>query len=148
MSSTHLSLQYHLVFSTKNRQPFIQDAWRDHLHRFLGGCLKQVDATPLEINGVADHVHLLAGLKSTHRLADVLKDIKTASSRWVHEHQELPRFAWQEGYGAFTVSESDVPNVRRYIAAQREHHRTRRFEDEYRLLLHEHNVTFDEHYLW
>ena len=102
----------------------------------------------MEIGGVADHVHLLLGLRATHSLADVVRELKTASSRWIHEELRVLRFGWQDGYGAFTVSRSNVPPVRKYIATQEEHHRTRRFEDEYLDLLKKHEIGFDERFLW
>ena len=97
MSSTHLSLHYHIVFSTKDRHRFIEEKWREELHAYLGGCIKAVGAVPEEIGGVEDHVHLLLGLRATHCLADVLREIKTVSSRWVHEKIRMPQFGWQEG---------------------------------------------------
>lgn len=112
MPSTHVSLHYHVVFSTKERHPWIDSAWREDLHGYLGGCVKKLDGVPVEIGGVADHVHLLVGLRATHCLADVVREIKTASSRWIHEELRVPRFGWQEGYGAFTVSRSNVQAVR------------------------------------
>jgi REP element-mobilizing transposase RayT len=148
MPSTHLSLHYHVVFSTKNRQNWIEPAWREDLHRYLGGCLKTLDGIPLEIGGVGDHVHLLIGLRATHSLAEVLREIKKASSRWVHEEKGIPTFAWQEGYGAFTVSRSNIEPVRKYIVTQEEHHRKRTFQDEYLDLLKKHEITFDERFVW
>ena len=148
MPSTHLSLNYHVVFSTKDRHPWIEPGWRDDLHRYLGGCVKTLEGVPVEIGGIADHVHLLLGLRAAHCLADVMREIKTASSRWVHEELHLPRFGWQEGYAAFTVSRSNVQAVRQYIATQAEHHKKRRFEDEYLELLKKHEVEFDERFLW
>ena len=148
MSSTHLSLHYHVVFSTKDRHRFIEPAWRDELHAYRGGCIKTVGAVPEEIGGVEDHVHLLLGLRATHCLADVLREIKTVSSRWVHEKIRMPQFSWQEGYGAFTVSRSNITSVRRYIAAQEEHHREHTFQEEYLGLLKKHQIAFDERFLW
>lgn len=148
MPSTHLSLHYHVVFSTKNRHPTIDPAWQNDLHAYLGGCIKTLDAFPEEIGGVGDHVHLLIGLRATHTVADVLREIKTASSRWVHENAALPTFRWQEGYGAFTVSRSNITSVRNYIATQPEHHRKRTFQDEYRDLLTKHEIEFDERFTW
>ena len=148
MPSTHLSLHYHVVFSTKERRRSITIAWRERLHRFLGGCIRQLDATPLEVGGVDDHCHLLFGLRATHRLADVLRDIKTASSSMVHREIGEPSFAWQEGYGGFTVSKSGVDVVRAYIRNQEEHHRTRTFQQEYRALLEAHGIAFEKKYLW
>ncbi len=148
MPSTHLSLHYHVVFSTKERHPWIEAEWRDELHRYLGGCVKTLDAIPEQVGGIADHVHLLLGLRATHCLADVLREIKKASSRWVHEEKRRPEFAWQEGYGAFTVSTSNLESVREYIATQEEHHRRRPFQDEYLALLKTHEISFDERFLW
>ena len=140
MPSTHLSLHYHFVFSTKDRFPFIVEPWRADLHRFLGACLKTSGCVPQEIGGVADHVHLAVGLRATHCVADVLMDIKKASSRWVHTTIGVPKFRWQEGYGAFTISESNLPRVRSYVAGQAAHHKRRTFEDEYRELLTKHRI--------
>jgi REP element-mobilizing transposase RayT len=102
----------------------------------------------LDIGGTADHVHLLIGLKPTHALADVLRTLKGDSSKWIHEELRQNDFAWQEGYGAFTVSKSDVDAVRRYVQDQEEHHRKRTFQEEYRALLERHGIDFDERYLW
>ncbi|MEO8378084.1 MAG: IS200/IS605 family transposase [Acidobacteriota bacterium] len=143
-----MSLHYHVVFSTKDRQPFIEPAWREDLHRYLGGCIKTLGGIPEEIGGIEDHVHLLLGLRATHCLADVLRDIKTASSKWAHEERHLPRFGWQDGYGAFTVSRSNIDSVRSYIATQEEHHRKHPFQSEYLALLKKHHVEFDERFLW
>jgi len=104
MSSTHLSLHYHLVFGTKNHEPVITSAWRDRLHAYLGGAIRTLDGVPGAVGGMADHVHLLIGLRATHTLADVLREIKSVSSKWVQEEVGVGSFAWQEGYGGFTVS--------------------------------------------
>jgi REP element-mobilizing transposase RayT len=122
MSSTYLSLHYHLVFSTKNREPLIAAAWRARLHEYLGGTIAGLGGFPQGVGGVADHVHLLVGLKATHCLADVLRELKKASSLWVHQEIGLDRFAWQEGYGAFTVSATARDAVNHYISNQEEHH--------------------------
>jgi REP element-mobilizing transposase RayT len=148
MPSTHLSLHFHVVFSTKNREPRIATEWRDRLHAYLGGVARNSGAVPEIVGGVADHVHLLLGLTATARLADVVRDIKAVSSKWVHEEPGDQAFAWQEGYGAFTVSPSHRENVRSYIARQEEHHRKRTFQEEYLELLHRCGVDFDERYLW
>lgn len=147
MSSTHLSLHYHLVFGTKNRETVISSAWRDRLHAYLGGVIRTLDGVPEAVDGVADHVHLLVGLRATHTLADVLREIKSVSSAWVHKELGVSSFAWQEGYGAFTVSASQLENVRAYIQQQEEHHRTRTFREEYLTLLQRHGVEFDERYV-
>src|SRR5260370_790012 len=104
MSSTYLSLHYHLVFSTKNRAPFIKETWITQLHEYLGGIVAGLGGFPQGTGGVADHVHLLVGLKATHCLADFMRELKKASSVWVHENTPEGDFAWQEGYSAFTFS--------------------------------------------
>ena len=147
MSSTYLSLHYHLVFGTKNRESFIDPAWRASLHEYLGGTLLGLDAFPEGIGGVGDHVHILVGLKSTHCLADVLRELKKASSGWVHEKIKLPSFAWQEGYAAFTVSATSRKAVRKYIAHQEEHHRTKSFREELIEMLEKAGIEFDSKYL-
>ena len=146
MSST-LSLHYHLIFGTQNREPWIAPTWRPRLHAYLGGILSSLDAVPEAIGGVDDHVHLLVGLRATHTLATVLREMKTASSRWVHEEIHLREFAWQEGYGAFTVSASQIESVRVYIMGQEEHHRTRSFQEEYVALLQKSGVVFDSRFV-
>lgn len=147
MSSTHLSLHYHIVFGTKNHEPIIQLAWRADLHPYLGGIIRTADGIAESVGGVSDHVHLLIGLRATHRLADVLRELKSVSSGWVHDEIGMRAFAWQEGYGAFTVSASQCKAVRRYIEQQAEYHRTRAFREEYLELLRRSGVEFDEHYV-
>ena len=147
MPSTHTSLHYHLVFSTKDRRPEIGPDVIDDLHRYAGGVVRSMGGIPLEIGGVMDHIHLLVGLKPTHILSDVLRDLKKATSIWMHEHGK-PLFSWQEGYGAFTASKSTVPPIREYIRNQEAHHRHRTFQEEYLSLLEEHEIDFDRRYLW
>ena len=125
MPSTHLSLHCHLVFGTKNHEPVIHKSWRPRLHGYLGGIVTTLGGVPQAIGGVANHVHLLVGLRATHRLADVVRDLKSVSSGWVHHEIRMIGFSWQEGYGAFTVSASQRESVRTYVLAQEEHHRTR-----------------------
>src|ERR1700674_2256070 len=121
MPSTYLSLHYHLVFSTKNRSPLIKDEWIAELHKYLGGAVSGLGGFSQGIGGVADHVHLLVGLKATHCLAEVMRELKKVSSAWVHKQIGLRTFAWQEGYAAFTVSAPTRPAVQQYIANQEEH---------------------------
>ena len=147
MPSTHLSLHYHLVFSTKDRRALIVPEWRERLHAYMGGILNSMGAFPQAIGGVADHVHLLVGLKATHCLADVMRDLKRGSSEWVHDTISERAFAWQEGYGAFTVSANVRDGVRLYIARQEEHHRTLTFREEYLEFLRRGGVEFDERFV-
>jgi len=148
MASTHLSLHYHIIFSTKNRVPMIDDAWRGRLHAYIGGVIKTSNGIPEAIGGVADHVHLLLGLRATVCLADVVRDVKAHSSRWVHDEIGKRDFSWQEGYGAFTVSASQIDDVRGYIARQEEHHHKRSFQEEYVGFLKRCGIAYDDRYLW
>ena len=148
MPSTHLSLHYHVVFGTKEHASCIDPKWRKDLHAYLGGTIRTLGGVPETIGGVADHVHLLVGLMATHRLADVLRETKAVSSRWVHETIGLRPFAWQEGYGAFTVSASQREVVRDYIERQEEHHRRQTFREEYLALLQRSGVEFDARYVF
>lgn len=148
MPTTHLSLNIHIVFSTKERCAYIEPVWRERLHAFFGGAIRQTGAIPDAVGGVADHVHLLVGLRATHCLADVVQDIKTASSKWVHREICQPIFSWQEGYGAFTVSPTQRAAVKRYIAGQEAHHRMRSYQEEYLELLKKAEVEFDPKFLW
>lgn len=147
MASTFLSLHYHLVFSTKNRIPFIDAAWRTRLFEYLGGTVNGLGGFAEGVGGVADHVHLLVGLKATHCLADFMRELKKASSVWVHEEIGLRHFAWQEGYAAFTVSPTARPQVRSYVGNQEEHHRAKTFREELMELLKQAGVRFEERYL-
>ena len=131
MPSTHLSLHYHLVFSTKDRIAMIAPEWRGRLHAFLGGVVRQLDGIPQTVGGVGDHVHLLIGLGAMHRLADVMREIKSVSSRWVHEEVGVKLFSWQEGYGALSVGERSLETVKEYAAKQKEHHREGKIIDVY-----------------
>jgi REP element-mobilizing transposase RayT len=148
MPSTHLSLHCHIVFSTKDRYPFIAENWRDRLHEFLGGVVCAADGVPEAIGGTGNHVHLLVGLRSTHSLAVFVQDVKQTSSRWIHETIGVKNFAWQPGYGAFSVSVSNCDAVKKYIAGQVEHHRTKTFQQEYVTFLKKHLVEYDEKYLF
>ena len=147
MPSTYLSLHYHLVFGTKNREATISLEWRARLHDYLGGTIRGLGGFPEGIGGVADHVHLLVGLKATHCLADVMRELKKASSAWVHEGIGVPAFAWQEGYAAFTVSATSRDAVRHYIANQEEHHRVKSFREELVEMLNKAGIEYDPQYL-
>lgn len=148
MPSTHLALHYHVIYSTKDRLSVITSSWRERLHAYLGGVVRNVGGIAEAVGGVEDHVHLLIGLRATHCLADVVRDIKAVSSRWVHDEVNIRDFAWQEGYGAFTVSPSQRVTVRDYIGEQEEHHRRRTFQEEYMEFLQRSGVEYDERFLW
>jgi REP element-mobilizing transposase RayT len=144
---SYTNLLYHIVYATKDRAPLITNTLRPRLHQYLGGTVRGLDGLALEINGVADHVHLLVRLKPALSLSEFLSKLKANSSLWA-KRQTSGRFAWQSRYSAFTVSESQAERVRQYIRNQEEHHRRTSFEDELRALLRAHRVDFDEAYLW
>ena len=137
MSHTYTKLNTHIVFATWDRRPLIRDEIAGRLHGYLGGIIKDHSCVPIEINGAEDHVHILARLKPTIAPADLLEAIKASSSGWLNREFHFPtaKFRWQAGYSAFSVSESAVPSVTRYIERQKEHHRTRTFEEELREIL-------------
>ncbi len=147
MASTYLSLHYHITFSTKYRKPLIVDAWRDRLHEYLGGTVRGLKGIPESIGGVEDHVHLLAGLRATHCLANFVRDLKKAGTSWVQDQKLDPQFSWQEGYAAFTVSPNSREGVRKYIGNQVEHHRRMNYLDELKRILEEAGVEYDPKYL-
>jgi putative transposase len=148
MSSTHLSLYIHVVFGTKHQRPLIVANWRLRFHAFIGGAIRALDMIPEAVGGVSDHVHLLIGIRATHRLADVMRDVKRTSSAWVHETTGDKEFEWQDGYGAFSVSASLIEKVKDYIANQEEHHQKKTFQEEYLEFLKSSGVEYDERYLW
>ena len=147
MPSTYLSLDYHLVFSTKDRSPLIQQSWRSRLHEYLGGTVAGLEGFPEGVGGMADHVHLVVGLKATHCLADFMRELKKASSAWVRDEIGMRTFTWQEGYAAFTVSPSARPEVQSYIARQEVHHRNRTFREELVEMLERAGVEYAPRYL-
>ena len=145
MSHTHFL--YHIVFGTKDRIASIHPEWEQELYSYLSGIVKNCEGRSLEINGVADHVHLLVRLGPTAAIADFMRELKAGSSRWVRQGLDA-KFSWQRRYGAFSVSESASETVRKYIRNQKEHHRVQTFEDEYKGLLTKHGIEFDDRYLW
>jgi len=149
MAGKHISLLVHFVWSTFDREPWILPTWEDELYKVIGGIFRKRNAKLLEAGGISDHIHLYASLPSTISLAEIVNTVKSNSSRWVHEEFRNRRgFAWQEGYGAFSVSKSSEANVLRYIQRQKEHHRRRDFKDEFVDLLNRHKIEYDERYIW
>jgi len=138
----------HLVFSTKHRRPFLHDDdLRNDLHSFLGGISKKLDCPPILIGGVEDHVHLLARFGRKISQAEWVKELKRVSNLWLRD-RGLNGFEWQGGYADFSVSQSNLDQVKKYIAKQKEHHRKLSFQEEVRALLTKHRIEWDERYLW
>jgi REP element-mobilizing transposase RayT len=144
---SYTSLRYHIVFSTKNRARFIEQAWAELLHGYLGASIDSLGGIPLRVGGVEDHVHLAAILKATHCVADVVRQIKSVSSAWIHREIGDRRFDWQDGYAAFSVSASVMDRVIAYINGQREHHRIKTFKEELEELLKANGIAYDPRYL-
>jgi REP element-mobilizing transposase RayT len=147
MSGTYTKLYYHLVFSTKNRSGYITPAIEDELHKYLGGIVRGLGGVCIEINGMPDHLHLLAILPPKLALSDVMRDLKANSSKWVYETKSIPMFGWQDGYAAFSVSQSQLDAVCQYIRGQKNHHAQRDFKSELIGLLERHAIEYDAKYL-
>jgi len=150
MAQSLSRLWTHLIFSTKGRFPFLHDKiLRRDMHAYLAEMLRTHDCETLIVGGVEDHTHSLFALSRTHSIASVVKEVKRTSSGWIKEaSRKLSKFHWQGGYAAFSVSQSNVADVIRYIENQEEHHRRVSFQDEYRAFLNAYGVEFDEHYIW
>ena len=148
MSQSYCNLIYHLVFSTKSRQAWLDDEISARVHAYLGGGIRDEGGMALIINGTADHVHVLARLRQDKAVSDVLRNIKSSSSGWIHRtFPKAVQFNWQAGYGAFTVSPSQIEKTRRYILEQEQHHKRRSFQDEFIALLEAHGIEYDEMYI-
>ncbi len=146
---SYISSYFHCVFSTKERRPFITPELQTRLWPFLGGIARQNQMKAIEVGGVQDHVHILLSLPSTMAVAKALQLIKGGSSKWIHEtFPEHRTFAWQDEYGAFSVSVSQLDKTIEYIRGQAEHHRKMTFQEEFLALLKKHRLEYDERYLW
>jgi REP element-mobilizing transposase RayT len=146
---SYISSYFHCVFSTKERRPFITSELRERLWPFLGGIARQNKMKAIEIGGVEDHVHILLSLPSTMAISKALQLIKGGSSKWIHEtFPEHREFAWQDEYGAFSVSVSQLDKTIEYIKRQETHHRKMTFQEEFLALLKKHHIEYDERYLW
>jgi REP element-mobilizing transposase RayT len=148
MANSYTSLYYHVVFSTKNRAPFIHPEIEGRVWEFIGGIARHHKMTAIQIGGIEDHLHALVMAPPTIAPCDIAKYLKGESSLWIKQtFEDLPDFGWQDGYGAFTVSKSKLAEVISYILKQRIHHQMKSFEDEYRELFDLHGVEYDERYL-
>jgi REP element-mobilizing transposase RayT len=137
----------HLIFSTKERKSLIKAEIRVDLFAYLGGIVREMQATAIIINGTDNHVHMLVRIRPSQSVAEIARVVKTNSSRWLNARRHA-KFAWQAGYGAFSVSESNVGAVSKYIARQEEHHKKRSFQKEFVAFLEKNNIAYDERYIW
>ena len=143
------SILIHLIFSTKNREPFITPAIETELHRYMATIFRALKSPSLAINGTCDHVHILFSLARVIAIADLLEELKTETSKWIKtKGPEFRNFHWQKGYGAFSIGRSQVEAVKRYIHGQKEHHRRVTFQEEYREFLRAYGIEYDERYVW
>jgi len=148
MADSYSSLTYHFVFSTKHRERWISSDVEKRVWEFLGGILKKKQMTPLKIGGIEDHVHVLVTAPATLAPCEIAKQLKGASSLWIHKNfPELAGFGWQDGYAVFSVSKSSIPEVTAYIQNQREHHHKRTFAEEYEAFLQRHHISYNSEYL-
>lgn len=146
MAQSLVNNYIHLIFSTKNRQPLIQKPYDNDLYNYIGGICRDMECNPIRVGGHSDHVHILCMLSKKIALVDLIKGIKTRSSKWMKTHHE--QFYWQEGYGAFSVNPTQTDMVVAYINSQAEHHSKTTFQDEYRGFLKKYNIEYDERYVW
>ena len=150
MSQSLSNVIIHIIFSTKDRRPFLTDKnIREQMHAELGGTSKTLECPPIIVGGVEDHIHLLARQSRTITLADWIKELKRVTSIWIKEKgPQFKDFAWQAGYGAFSVSQSQSSHVIEYIQKQEEHHKKKDFKTEFREFLERHEIEYDERYVW
>ena len=143
------SVLIHLIFSTKNRQPLITESIETELYKYLGGIFRNFQCPSLLVGGDKDHIHALFVLSRTCSLAELVKEVKSSSSQWIKgKGDEFQHFQWQAGYGAFSIGQSSVEDLKHYIANQKEHHRRASFENEFRALCRKYNIEIDERYVW
>lgn len=149
MPNTFTNLNYHIIFSTRKREPLIVPALEERVWAYLGGVAKSLEVEPMCIGGIEDHVHALLRIPAKRSVSKVVQSLKGASSHWMNDEvMHHGHFAWQDGYAAFSVSKSNIASVSDYIHGQREHHRTKDFKTEYITFLDKHGVEYDERYLF
>ena len=149
MPQSLAALYCHIVFSTKNREPLIEANLEESLYAYVGGIVRERKSALLAAGGMPDHVHLLVSMSRVWAVADLVRDVKSNSTGWIHDSKpDLLHFSWQAGYGAFSVSSSQLGLVRKYLAGQKTHHAKQSFQDEFRELLALHGLEYDERYVW
>ena len=149
MSQSLAKVLVHLIYSTKNREPILRDDIHNELHRYSAGILKELESPAILINSVEDHVHILYSHSKNYSPSKIVEEVKKGSSKWLKtKGPAYAGFHWQSGYGAFSVSQSGVAEVVKYIEGQKEHHRRKTFQEEYREFLKRYEVPYDERYVW
>jgi REP element-mobilizing transposase RayT len=143
------SILIHLVYSTKDRYPFLTPEVEPEIYAYQSTIFRALDCPALAMNGTSDHLHVLFRLSRTRTIAEIVEEVKANSSKWIKSKGGLlEKFFWQRGYGAFSIGESRVKTLKAYIAQQKEHHRQKSFQDEFRLFLQRYRIDYDEHYVW
>jgi len=149
MANTYTQLYFHIVFAVKGREGLISKNWEEQLYKYITAIVTDKSQKMMFVNGMPDHLHLLIGTKPNCNLSDLVRVIKTNSTKWINEKQFVPgKFAWQIGFGAFTVSQSQVPRVIDYIKNQEQHHQKTTFKEEYIEFLNANNIDFDQKYIF
>ena len=150
MGNTYTQLYIQIVFGVLNRKPIIHPNWESNLHKYITATITQLGHKPLAINGMPDHIHLFLGLKPTVAISELIKSVKVSSTNFVNENRFCAgeKFAWQSGFGAFSYSKNDIDSVCKYISNQKEHHRKTTFEEEYKKMLIDWGISFEDKYLF
>jgi putative transposase len=149
MANTYTQIHIHVIFAVQHRDYLIQNSWKDELYKYITGIIHNHKHKVLAINGMPDHMHILFGFRPTQTLANLMQDVKGSSSKWINEKRFAKgRFSWQEGYGAFSYKKSDLSKVIEYINDQEEHHRNKNFIEEYKRLLKEFEIDYDERFIF
>ena len=149
MANTYTQIHIQAVFAVQNRKSLISSSWKEELYRYITGIIQNYDHKVLQINGMADHIHILFGMRPTQSLSDLMKNVKQDSSNWINQKGFVrERFSWQSGYGAFSYAKSELPNVINYIKNQEAHHKGETFLEEYIRLLDLFDVEYDQRYVF
>ncbi len=149
MANTYTQIHLHFVFVVKYRNRVIHNSWKQGLYKYITGIVQNNGHKMIAINGMPDHIHLLVGMRPNQSVSDLMQDVKANASRWINEKQYLPKkFEWQEGYGAFSYSKSQIGNAARYIESQEEHHKRKTFREEYLEFLNEFEIDYNEQYIF
>ncbi|MGK9477966.1 IS200/IS605 family transposase [Melioribacter sp. OK-6-Me] len=149
MPGTYSQIYIHIVFAVKGRENLISPEWKDELYKYIAGIIKAKDQKPLIVNGMPDHIHVFVGLKPSMKISDLVRDIKNNSSKFINDKKLIRgKFSWQEGYGVFSYSHSQIGNVYNYILNQENHHKKKTFREEYLDFLKKYEIEFNEKYLF
>ena len=149
MANTYTQIHIQAVFAVQNRDSVIHHSWKEELYKYISGIVQKNNHKLLSINGMPDHIHVLFGLRPSQSISDLMQDIKGSSSKWINDKKLVRgKFSWQEGYGAFSYSNSEIPTIIQYIINQTEHHKRKTFTEEYHEMLKAFDVDFNDKYIF